>query len=120
MLAAFDETIDWVNADKRRAAQAYLEVSKENIALQDLSQILLAPDYIFGKIPHRVGAAIDMLHKAGMLKSKPTIVEGTLPRPTRCPVTRRRPWAGARFPLSCRRDRAAGEKSSLSSSSASA
>src|SRR5262245_6419472 len=69
--AAFDEAIDWVNADKPRAAQFYLDASKEKIALEDLTKILLAPDYIFGKTPHRVGAAIEIMHKAGILKSKP-------------------------------------------------
>ena len=52
--------------DKRRR-----DASQEKISLADLTEILLAPDYIFGKTPHRVGAAIDMLHKAGILKSKP-------------------------------------------------
>jgi NitT/TauT family transport system substrate-binding protein len=60
-----------VNADKARAAQFYLDASQEKISLADLTEILLAPDYIFGKTPHRVGALIDMLHKAGILKSKP-------------------------------------------------
>ncbi len=71
VVAAFDEAIDWVNADKARAAQFYLDASKEKISLADLTEILMAPDYIFGKTPHRVGAAIDMMYKAGILKSKP-------------------------------------------------
>ena len=41
------------------------------MSLEDLTQILMAPDYIFGKTPHRVGAAIEMMHKAGILKTKP-------------------------------------------------
>src|SRR5262245_41751161 len=71
VVAAFDEAIDWVNADKARAAQFYLDVAKEKISLEDLTQILTAPDYIFGQTPHRVGASIEMMHKAGILKSKP-------------------------------------------------
>jgi NitT/TauT family transport system substrate-binding protein len=71
VVAAFDEAIDWVNADKTRAAKFYLEASKEKMSLEDLTQILLAPDYIFGKTPQRVGAAIEMMHKAGILKTKP-------------------------------------------------
>jgi NitT/TauT family transport system substrate-binding protein len=71
VVAAFDEAIDWVNADKARAAQFYLDVSKDKISLADLTEILMAPDYIFGKTPQRVGAAIEMMHKAGILKSKP-------------------------------------------------
>lgn len=71
VVAAFDEAIDWVNADKPRAAKFYLEAAKEKMSLEDLTQILLAPDYIFGKTPQRVGAAIEMMHKAGILKTKP-------------------------------------------------
>jgi NitT/TauT family transport system substrate-binding protein len=71
VVAAFDEAVDWVNADKARAAQFYLDVTKDKISLEDLTQILMAPDYIFGKTPHRVGAAIEIMHKAGILKTKP-------------------------------------------------
>jgi NitT/TauT family transport system substrate-binding protein len=69
--AAYDEAIAWINADKRRAAQFYLDISKEKMSLEDITAILLAPDYVFGQTPHRVGAAIDMMHKAGILKTKP-------------------------------------------------
>jgi NitT/TauT family transport system substrate-binding protein len=71
VVAAFDEAIDWVNADKPRAAQFYLDATKEKIALEALTKILMAPDYIFGKTPRRVGAAIEIMHKAGILKTKP-------------------------------------------------
>jgi NitT/TauT family transport system substrate-binding protein len=69
--AAFDEAIAWINADKRRAAQFYLEMSKEKMSLDDLTAILMAPDYIYGKTPHGIGAAMAMMHKAGMLKAQP-------------------------------------------------
>jgi NitT/TauT family transport system substrate-binding protein len=71
VVAAFDEAIDWVNADKRRAAQFYLEVSKDKMSLDELTQILMAADYIFGKTPRGVGAAMDMMYKAGLIKTKP-------------------------------------------------
>ncbi len=70
VVAAFDEAIEWINADKRRAAQFYLDVSKEKMSLDDLTQIMLAPDYIFGQAPHGVGAALDMMFKAGAIKTK--------------------------------------------------
>ena len=38
VVAAFDEAIDWVNADKPRAAQFYLDATKEKIALEDLTR----------------------------------------------------------------------------------
>src|SRR5947208_10643979 len=75
VVAAFDEAIDWINSDKRRAAQFYLEMSKDKMSLDDLTQILMAPDYIFGKAPHGIGAAMNMMYKTGTLKTKPGVVE---------------------------------------------
>src|SRR5262249_38912189 len=72
VVAAFDEAIEWINADKRRAAQFYLEVSKEKMSLDDLTQILMAPDYIFGKTPYGVGAALQTMYRAGAIKTKPS------------------------------------------------
>jgi NitT/TauT family transport system substrate-binding protein len=71
VVAAFDEAIAWVNADKRRAAQFYLGASKEKMSLEDLTEILLAPDYIFGKTPHGVGKAMAMMYKTGLIKTQP-------------------------------------------------
>jgi NitT/TauT family transport system substrate-binding protein len=71
VVAAFDEAIAWINSDKRRAAQFYLEVSKEKMSLDDLTQILMASDYIFGKTPHGIGAAMNMMYKTGTIKTKP-------------------------------------------------
>jgi NitT/TauT family transport system substrate-binding protein len=69
--AAFDEAIAWVNSDKRRAAQFYLEFSKDKLPLDDLTEILMAPDYVFGKTPHGIGSAMAMMYKTGTLKAKP-------------------------------------------------
>lgn len=71
VVAAFDEAIDWINADKRRAAQFYLDISKEKMPLDDLAKIIMAPDYIFGKTPRGISKAMDLMHKAGTIKSKP-------------------------------------------------
>ena len=71
VVAAFDEAVEWINSDKRRAAQFYLEMSKDKMSLDDLTQILMAPDYIFGKAPHGIGAAMNMMYRTGTLKTKP-------------------------------------------------
>ncbi|HEY2183895.1 MAG TPA: ABC transporter substrate-binding protein [Xanthobacteraceae bacterium] len=71
VVAAYDEAIDWINSDKRRAAQFYLDISKDKMPLDDLVQILMAPDYIFGKTPHGIGAAMNMMYKTGTIRTKP-------------------------------------------------
>ena len=81
VVAAYDEAMEWINADKKRAAQFYLDISKEKMSLEDLTQILLAPDYVFGKTPHRIGSAMEMMHKAGHPQEQAAVVEGhVLPR----------------------------------------
>ena len=69
VVAAYDEAIEWINADKRRAAQFYLDVSKEKMSLEDFTKIMLAPDYIFGKTPLGVGKAMELMHKTGTIKT---------------------------------------------------
>jgi NitT/TauT family transport system substrate-binding protein len=70
VVAAYDEAIDWINADKKRAAQFYLEISKEKMSLEDFLPIMLAPDYIFGKTPLGIGKAMGLMFKSGTLKTQ--------------------------------------------------
>jgi NitT/TauT family transport system substrate-binding protein len=70
VVAAFNEGMAWVNADKRRAAQFYLDVSKEKMSLEDLTEILLAPDYIFDQTPRGIGTAMAVMQRAGILKTE--------------------------------------------------
>ena len=70
MVAAFDEAIVWINADKRRAAQLYLDISREKMPLDELVAILTAPDYIFDRTPRRIGSALKMLNKTGTIKTR--------------------------------------------------
>lgn len=68
--AAFDEAIDWINADKRRAARFYLDESKDKMSIEDITAILLAPDYIFDQTPRGIGDALRTMHKAGIIKTE--------------------------------------------------
>lgn len=70
VVAAFDEAIAWINADKKRAAQAYLDISRDKIAIEDLTAIFLDPGYIFDQKPRSVGMMLEMMHKGGLLKTK--------------------------------------------------
>ncbi len=71
VVAAFDEAIEWINADKKRAAQFYLDMSKEKMSLEDLTAIIDSPDYVYGRTPRGIGKAMEMLFKTGTLKTKP-------------------------------------------------
>ena len=69
--AAYDEAMNWINADKKRAAQLYLDISKEKMTLEELYPILTTPDYKFEKTPHGVHTSTGVMHRAGIIKNKP-------------------------------------------------
>ena len=69
---AFDESFEWINSDKRRAARLYIEMTKEKKLTEDeLTASFSSPDLEFTKVPSRMGKMIDFLHKIGSVKSKP-------------------------------------------------
>ncbi|MBS0244666.1 MAG: ABC transporter substrate-binding protein [Proteobacteria bacterium] len=72
VVAAFNEAIDWINADKARAAKFYLDFSHDKISLEDLVTIFQQPDYIFGPAPRGVGKALDLMYRTGAIKTKAT------------------------------------------------
>ena len=70
--AAYDKAIDWINADLRRATKAYMTISQEKkLTEDDMFAIIGDPDYKYTKIPHKIGRMTDVLHRAGVIKTKP-------------------------------------------------
>ncbi len=70
-ITAFKEATDFVNADKRRAAETYLKVVQEPIAADALTEILKDPRIISSLAPQGVGIITDFIHKTGLIKIKP-------------------------------------------------
>ena len=72
VVAAMDEAIAWTNADKRRAARLYIEMTKEKkLTEDDVAAIISAPGFDFTKVPHKTFKFAEFLHRIGTLKSKP-------------------------------------------------
>jgi NitT/TauT family transport system substrate-binding protein len=72
VLAAYDEALAWINADKRRAASLFLQISKERkLTEDDMYAIMTSPDLEFTKTPSRVGPVLDFMARIGSLKSRP-------------------------------------------------
>jgi len=70
--AAFDEAMDYTNADLKRAAQIYIDVSKDKkSSVDELHAILTQPGFAFSKKPATVGAFADFMHRVGLIKNKP-------------------------------------------------
>jgi NitT/TauT family transport system substrate-binding protein len=70
--AAFDEAMDYTNADLKRAVQVYIDVSKDKkSSVDELYAIVTQPGFAFSKKPATVGAFADFMHRVGLIKNKP-------------------------------------------------
>ena len=70
--AAYDEAIDWINADLRGATQAFMTISGEKkLTEEDMYEIISDPEYKYTKVPHKIRRMTDVLQRAGVIKTKP-------------------------------------------------
>ena len=64
--------IDWTNADKRRAAKLYMEMTKEKkLTENDIVEIISVPGFDFTRVPKKTFDFAAFMHKIGSLKNKP-------------------------------------------------
>ena len=70
-VAAFSEATDLVNADKRRAAQIYLEMSPEKVGIDELTDILRDPQVVSSMTPLGVTKFVEFAYRTGTIKKKP-------------------------------------------------
>jgi NitT/TauT family transport system substrate-binding protein len=71
-VAALKEAMDWTNADKRRAAKLYMEMTKERkLSEDDIVAIISADGFDFTTEPKNVGAMAGFMARIGSLKNKP-------------------------------------------------
>ena len=69
---AFDESFEWINSDKRRAARTYIEMSKEKRLTEDeLTAVMNTKHLEYTKVPSRVVRMLEFLHGIGSIKTKP-------------------------------------------------
>ncbi|MEQ1612854.1 MAG: ABC transporter substrate-binding protein [Hyphomicrobiaceae bacterium] len=70
--AAFDEAMDYTNADLKRAAQVYIDVSKDKKStVEELHALMTQPGFAFSKKPSTVGKFAEFMNRIGMIKNKP-------------------------------------------------
>ena len=70
-IAALDEASDLVARDPQAAAEIYLKITKEKIALDDLVAIIKQPGAIFSATPQRSMLWAEYMHRIGLIKQKP-------------------------------------------------
>ena len=69
---AFDDSFEWINSDKRRAAKLYIEMTKEKkLTEDDVVAIISAPGFDFTKVPKKTFKFAEFMHRIGTLKTKP-------------------------------------------------
>ena len=69
---AFDDSFQWINSDKRRAAKLYITMTNERrLTDDDLYNLFITPDMEYTKVPNNVGTLVAFLHSIGSVKTKP-------------------------------------------------
>jgi NitT/TauT family transport system substrate-binding protein len=72
LVDAIKEAVDLIKADKKRAAEIYLEVNKESISQDELTEILNQSNMIYSAAPLGLLQAAQFFSRAGYIKQKPT------------------------------------------------
>jgi len=70
-VAALDDAIGQINADKKKAAETYLRVSKDKDSLDDILKMLNDPEIKFTTTPNNTMKYVDFMHKVGSIKVTP-------------------------------------------------
>jgi NitT/TauT family transport system substrate-binding protein len=70
-LAALKEATEFINADKRRAAETYVKVSGDKTPIADLMEILADPAIIYNTKVGGVGPFVGFMAKTGTLRNPP-------------------------------------------------
>lgn len=71
VMAAMGEAMELIAKDRRRAAQIYLDVTKEKISIDDLASMLNNPKVAFRLAPSATYPVAEFLHRIGRVKNKP-------------------------------------------------
>jgi NitT/TauT family transport system substrate-binding protein len=71
VFAALEETIRIINADKRKAAQIYVEEAQAKDAPEVIERIISAPQVEFSVVPNGIKKYADFMYKIGRIKRRP-------------------------------------------------
>lgn len=70
--AAFEEGMAWANADKRRAARLYMQMTNERKLTEDeVFELISAKDFDWTRTPNKIQPTTDFMFRIGLLKTKP-------------------------------------------------
>ncbi|WP_375461472.1 ABC transporter substrate-binding protein [uncultured Enterovirga sp.] len=72
VLDATREAIEYLNADKKRAAQTYLKLAGGKNTVEELEAIISHPDWAYTLTPEKIGKTVQFMNKLGTVKTPVT------------------------------------------------
>ena len=72
VVEAMKEAMVLINADRRRSAQIYVDVTGDKIGVDGLFKILDAPDMVFSATPNGTLQVAKFMHRIGSIKVEPS------------------------------------------------
>ena len=70
-LAAMQEATEFINKDKRAAAEIYIKVTKDKSPVDDILKIINDPTIEYSLQPKNIMQMVDFMYKTGSIKVKP-------------------------------------------------
>lgn len=71
VVEAMKEAAAMINADRRKSAQSYVEVTGDKIGADGIFKILDAPDMVFSATPNATLAVAKFMYRTGLIKVEP-------------------------------------------------
>ena len=69
VLAAVTEAIDTLNADKRAAAELYVQLARPRNTVDEVFDMMSDPDFAYTLVPRKVGKTVQFMHHVGLMKT---------------------------------------------------
>jgi NitT/TauT family transport system substrate-binding protein len=71
LIAAFEEADAFVNANKKEAAEFYLDVSKDKLTVDEVIAVISQPGAIFTTTPTNTLPMVEFMYDSGIIQKKP-------------------------------------------------
>ncbi len=72
VMAALQEATDFINRDKRAAAEIYVKVTKDKSGVDGILKIMNDPTIEYSLVPGNIMKIVDFMYKIGTIKTKPS------------------------------------------------
>ncbi|HZQ62267.1 MAG TPA: ABC transporter substrate-binding protein [Casimicrobiaceae bacterium] len=70
-MRALQDATDFINRDKRAAAEIYIRMTKDKSSTEDILKIINDPQIEYSLVPKNTMKMVDFMYKAGTIKVKP-------------------------------------------------